>query len=164
MKTEEVCYLTLESDSKFTTDKFYVWNTTAKNILTSSCAIALNLLRLNTQSKVHPLETSNKCEINLTTHESKYGNSCSKLSFADFKIQQEDNIPKCLRKLVQTYRQSLFTGKIGKVKDTKIKLHKNKPMPTVAQAEKRIPFLLRESLRAEIKNLEGQDTIEDVTS
>ena len=37
-------------------------------------------------------------------------------------------------------------------------------MPTVAQAEKRIPFLLRESLRAEIKNLEGQDTIEDVTS
>ena len=71
MKTEEVCYLTLESDSKFTTDKFYVWNTKAKNILTSSCAIALNLLRLNTQSKVHPLETSNKCEINLTTHESK---------------------------------------------------------------------------------------------
>ena len=81
---------------------------------------------------------------------------------AGFKIRQEDNIPKRLKKLVQTYRQSLFTGK--KVKDTKIKLHINESIPPVAQVERRIPFSLRESVRAEIKNLEEQDTIEDVTS
>ena len=83
---------------------------------------------------------------------------------ADFKTQQEDNIPKRLKKLVQTYRQSLFTGKIGKLKDTKIKLHINESIPPVAQVERRIPFSLRESVRAEIKNLEEQDIIEDVTS
>ena len=83
---------------------------------------------------------------------------------ADFKIQQEDNIPRRLKKLVQTYRQRLFTGKIGKLKDTKIKLHVNESIPPVTQTETRIPFSLRESVRAEIKNLEEQDTIEDVTS
>ena len=121
--------------SKFTTDKFYVMNTNARNLLTSFCKITLNLLTFNMQSKVHPFETSSKCEINLPTHESKYGNLCSKVSLADFKTQQEDNIPKRLIKLVQTYHQSLFTRKIGKLKDTKIKLHINKSIPTVAQAK-----------------------------
>ena len=83
---------------------------------------------------------------------------------ADFKIQQEDNIPRRLKKLVQTYRQSLFTGKIGKLKDTKIKLHVNESIPPVTQTETCIPFSLRESVRAEIKNLEEQDAVEDVTS
>ena len=81
---------------------------------------------------------------------------------ADFKIQQEDNIPRRLKKLVQTYWESLFTGKIGKLKDTKIKLHVNESILPVTQTETRIPFSLRESVRAEIK--EEQDTIEDVTS
>ena len=46
----------------------------------------------------------------------------------------------------------------------KIKLHINEPVPIVAQAERRIPFSLRESICAEIKILEEQDIIEDVTS
>ena len=82
---------------------------------------------------------------------------------AEFNTQQENNIPKRFRKLVQTYRQSLFTRKIGKLKYTKIKLHINESIPPVAQAERRIPFSLRESVRAEIKILEEQDIIEDVT-
>ena len=83
---------------------------------------------------------------------------------ADFKTQQEDNIPKHLKKLIQTHRQSLFTGKIGKLKDTKIKLHINESVPPVAQAKRCIPFSLQEPVRAEIKNLEKQDIAEDVTS
>ena len=58
LKIEEICYLTLETSSKFATDKFYVVNTKIKNLLASSCAITLNLLSLNTQSKT-------QCEINL---------------------------------------------------------------------------------------------------
>ena len=50
LKIEAVCYLTLETSSKFTTDKFYVVHRKAKNLLTGSCAIALNLLSLNTET------------------------------------------------------------------------------------------------------------------
>ena len=50
LKIEGVCYLTLETSSEFTTDKFYVVNTKAKNLLTGSCGIALNLLSLNTET------------------------------------------------------------------------------------------------------------------
>ena len=138
-------------------------NTKAKNRLTGSCTITLNLPSLNTQSKTYPSGTSSKCEINLTTHECSYENSCSKLNLANFKTRRENNIPKSLRKLVQTYRQILFTRKVGKLKDTKIKLHKNKSIRPVAQAKRRIPFCLRESVRAEIKNLEEQDIMGDVT-
>ena len=45
----------------------------------------------------------------------------------------------------------------------KIKLHINESIRLVAQAERPIPFSLRESVRAEIKNLEEQEIIEDVT-
>ena len=170
-------------------------STKAKNLLTGSCAIALNLLSINTESsksyqkqkhqsktsinqniikqninQKHQSKTSeisSKRDNNLTTHDINDKNSCSNLNLADFKTQQEDNIPKRLKKLVQTYRQSLFTRKIGKLKDTKIKLRINESIPSippVAQAERCIPFSLRESVRAEIKNLEEQDIIEDVTS
>ena len=37
-------------------------------------------------------------------------------------------------------------------------------MSPVALGERRIPFSLKESVRAEIKNLEEQDIIEDVIS
>ena len=115
-------------------------NKKAKNLLTGSCAIALNLLSLNTetlksyQKRKHQTitsinqniikqninqkhqskttETSSKCDNNLTTHDIKYKNSCNNLNLADLKTQQEDNIPKRLKKLIQTYRQSFFTGKI----------------------------------------------------
>ena len=50
LKIEGICYLTLETSSKFTTDKFYVVHRKAKNLLTGSCAIALNLLSLNTET------------------------------------------------------------------------------------------------------------------
>ena len=50
MKIEGVCYLILETSSKFATDNFYVANTKAKSFLTNSCAIALNLLRLKTEA------------------------------------------------------------------------------------------------------------------
>ena len=50
LKIEGVCYLTLEISSKFTSGKFYVANTKAKILLTGSCAIALNLLSINTET------------------------------------------------------------------------------------------------------------------
>ena len=78
----------------------------------SKRSISQNINQKN-QSKTS--ETSTKCEINSATHKSKYGNLYCNLYLADFKTKQEDNIAKRLRKLVQTYRQRLFTGKIGKL-------------------------------------------------
>ena len=72
--------MTLETSLKFATNKFYVVNTKATKKLTGSCAIALDLLSLHTQSKTPPSETSSKCESNLTTHDSKYGNSWQNLT------------------------------------------------------------------------------------
>ena len=82
----------------------------------------------------------------------------------DLKTQKKDNTPQRLRTLIQTYRQSLFIGEIGKLKDTKTKLHLSELIPPVAQAERCIPFSLGESVHAEIRNLEEQVIIEDVTS
>ena len=55
LKIVEVCYLTLETSSKFATDKLYVTNAKAKYLLKGSCAITLDLLSLNTvTSKSYP--------------------------------------------------------------------------------------------------------------
>ena len=50
LKNEGVCYLILETSSNFTTKKLCVVNKKAKNLLTVSCAIALNLLSLYTET------------------------------------------------------------------------------------------------------------------
>ena len=56
--------MTLEASLKFAIDKFYVVNTKAKNLLTGSCAIILNLLSLNketlksNQNRQHQSKTS----------------------------------------------------------------------------------------------------------
>ena len=44
-KIEGVCYLELETSSNSATDKFYVVNRQAKNLLTGSCAIKYTSVR-----------------------------------------------------------------------------------------------------------------------
>ena len=73
-------------------------------------------------------------------------------------------IPKRLEKLITSYWQILFTGKIGELKDGKIKLHINGKIPPFAQAERRILFASRKNIQKEIEDLEQQDIIEDITS
>ena len=73
-------------------------------------------------------------------------------------------IPERLEKLITFYRQILFTGKIGELKDAKIKLHINDKIPPFAHAERRILFASRKNIQKEIEDLEQQDIIEDITS
>ena len=73
-------------------------------------------------------------------------------------------IPKRLEKLITFYRQILFTGKTGELKDAKIKLHINDKIPPFAQTEHRILFASRKNIQKEIEDLEQQDIIEDITS
>ena len=66
------------------------------------------------------------------------------------KQSDDSKISKRLEKLISSYRQTLFTDEIGKLRDTKIKLHINDKIPPVAQAERRIPFALRKNIQKEI--------------
>ena len=62
-------------------------------------------------------------------------------------------IPKRLEKLITFYRQILFTGKIGELKDAKIKLQINDKIPPFAHAERRILFASRKNIQKEIEDL-----------
>ena len=83
---------------------------------------------------------------------------------ANKKQFDHSKIKKSLDKLINSYGKSLFTSKIGKLKDAKIKLHINNNIPPIAQAEHRIPFALRKSVQKQIAYLEQQDIIKDITS
>ena len=87
-----------------------------------------------------------------------------KIVKANSKQSDDLKIPKRLEKLITFYGQTLFTGEIGKLKDTKIKLHINYKIPPVAQAERRIPFALRKNVQKETEHLEQQDIIEEIIS
>ena len=65
--------------------------------------------------------------------------------------------------LIDKYKESLFSGKIGKLRDYKVKLHVNENVAPVAQRERRIPFALRENVQTELGQLEQLGIIEDVT-
>ena len=62
-------------------------------------------------------------------------------------------IPERLEKLITFYRQILFTGKIGQLKDAKIELHINDKIPPFAHAERRILFASRKNIQKEIEDL-----------
>ena len=83
---------------------------------------------------------------------------------ANSKQSDDSKTPKRLEKLITSYRQTFFTGQIGKLKDTKIKLHINDKIPPVAQAERRIPLALKKKVQKEIEHLQQQDIVKDITS
>lgn len=158
LEIKGTCYLTLETASKITTDIFYVVNTKAKNLLKGNCAIELDLICLkNSEVKIQPTPAS--------FSEATRG-SFSERNVYVSKITEayDSNVPERLQHLIESYRPNLFSGKIGKLKNTKIKLHIDETVPPVAQAERRIPFSLRNKVKTEIEHLEKQDIIEDVTS
>ena len=59
------------------------------------------------------------------------------------------HIPKRIDKIINNYKDDVFSNRIGKFKDVKVKLHFDKNVIPVAQPERRIPFLLREKVRTE---------------
>ena len=59
------------------------------------------------------------------------------------------HIPKRIDEIINNYKDDVFSNRIGKFKDVKVKLHIDKNVIPVAQPERRIPFLLREKVRTE---------------
>ena len=149
------CQLTVEAGTKITTTLFYVIDSNSHNLLTGTCAIELDLICL-------PRTTSDKRDERTKLQEVSVVKE--KIVKANNKQSDDSKIPKRLENLVNSYRQKLFISRIGKLKDTKIKLHINDKVPPVAQAERRIPFALRKNVQKQIEHLEQQDIIEDITT
>ena len=59
--------------------------------------------------------------------------------------------------------QSLFDGKMGRIKGIKVKLHINNDVQPVTQRHRRIPFHIRKDVEKELKRLEDLDVIEQVS-
>ena len=57
---------------------------------------------------------------------------------------------------------SLFDGKMGKIKDMKIKLHIDKEIQPITQRHRRIPFHIRKDVEKELERLENLDVIERI--
>ena len=149
------CQLTVETGTKITIALFYIIDSNSHNLLTGAHATELDLICL-------PRTTSDKRD--QRTKLQKVFVVKEKIAKTNSKQPDDSKIPKRLEKLITSYRQTLFTGGIGKLKDTKIKLHINDKIPLVAQAERRIPFALRKKVQKEIEHLEQQDIIENITS
>ncbi|XP_065650610.1 uncharacterized protein LOC136078743 [Hydra vulgaris] len=73
------------------------------------------------------------------------------------------NVPKRLQPLINSYKNSVFSGIIGKLSNYQVKLKINESIPPVAQKERRIPFALREKVKDELTKLEAEGIIETVT-
>ena len=60
-------------------------------------------------------------------------------------------------------QKRVFQNNIEKIKNYSVKLHIDPSVPPVAQTERRIPFALRDKVNEELKPLENEGIIEDVT-
>ncbi|XP_072048273.1 uncharacterized protein [Amphiura filiformis] len=67
----------------------------------------------------------------------------------------------CIEELVQSY-DDRFTG-LGKLSDTKCKLHVNDDIQPITQPHRRIPFPVRKQVEAELERLKSLDVIEAVS-
>ena len=160
--------LLLESENKFTTTKFYVANTDHKNLLSGTTAITLGILALrppevNTCAKFEqnnqPQKTLNKTRVEQISPVNNNLNRTHDIK-DNFKTPF---LPERISKIIETYKNTFFSGKIGKLKDHQVKLHIYKNVTPVAQKERRIPFALRKKVSEEMERLQAEDIIEDVT-
>ena len=120
------------------------------------------------------IENKNKflCEqfyvINTNAKNILSGKTCLELNLISVNINSfemnSSEIPEHLQPIIQKYKTSLFSGKVGKIKGTQVKLHINESVTPVAERERRIPFALRDEVKRTIEEWEKNDIIEDVTS
>ena len=70
--------------------------------------------------------------------------------------------PERLRHIIEKHKKRVFRNNIGKIKNYSVKLHIDPSVP-VAQRERRIPFAFHDKVNEELKRLENECIIEDVT-
>ena len=81
----------------------------------------------------------------------------------DMKANENKIYPARLRHITGKYKKEDFQNKIGKINNYSVKLHIYPSVALVTQTEQRIPLALRNKVNEELKRLENQVIIEDVT-
>lgn len=139
LKIEGEVSVLMESKRNFLQSTFFVINTEHKNLLSGTSAAALGMIKVN----------------NLY--------SCDEANNNETPREESQNIPQRLKATISSFADSVFNGKIGKLKNYQVKLKINENVPPVAQRERRIPFAIREQVQAELSKLEECGIIESVT-
>ena len=125
--------LLIESKKKFVNSKFYVIRTDHKNLISGTTATSLQLITINNIEKESTPESTQK------------------------------NIPVHLKEKLYRYKDTVFNGQIGKLKDYRVKLKIDEKVPPIAQRERRLPFAVRQRVKEELEKLEKAGIIETVT-
>ena len=147
IKVKGQVILLCESKSRFLESTFHVIKTNHKNLLSGKTAAALGLLKLN---NIYACNDAHK-----KTNSTKEGTA---------EQNTDKNIPRHIEATIAEYRNSVFSGKIGKLSDYQVKLKINENIQPVAQRERRIPFAMREKVKTELLKLEKEGIIESVTN
>ena len=140
--------LLLETANKFLLTNFFLINTNHRNLLSGQSALALSILHFD----------SNINTCSLSRDKGEIDNELINLP------GDQATIPFRLRKMIDSFRTSVFSGRIGQVKDYQVELKIDKSVQPVAQRERRIPFALREKVNKKLAELEQEGIIEDVTN
>ena len=167
LKIKGEVHVLVETKTKFINTNFYVVDTKHKNILSGVTSIALNLISLHKTKNVCVLSDYNQSEAKNKPIKTVYAEAVNQKLPPESKRKEthfNNNIPKRIKPLIKEFKNSVFSGKIGKLKNHQVSFHVDQNVTPVAQRERRIPFALREKVNKEINKLEEQGIIEDVTN
>ena len=131
-----------KQNTKCLTTKFPVINTEHKNLLSDVTALTLGIINLTNHDKI---------------------NTCVATGDQTEKIIN-NKTPLRLQPLIDTFKQTIFSGRVGKLKDHQVDLKINPEVRPIAQKECKIPFALRNKVNREIQKLESEGIVEDVTN
>ena len=167
----------IETENKLLSTTFYVVNTSHKNLLSGTSAIALGIIAINVQNVETVMTSTNNKESTVNKEsifnkksifnkETKFNKSTfNKESTLNNAYEQFNNtVPERLKTMINTFSDSLFSGKIGKLTDYEVQLKIDETVRPVAQRERRIPFALRKKVNKKLAQLEAAGIIEDVTN
>ena len=138
IKIEGEVKVLVETAEKFLITKFHIVNTDHQNLLSGVSALALGLIELRNSN----VNTCNVIRENTKPH----------------------FIPNRITTLIDSFRETVFSGQVGKLKNYQVHLKIKPGVTPVAQKERRIPFALRQKVNQEIRKLEAAGIVEDVTN
>ena len=138
----------IENKTKFLESKFFVAETKNINLLAAVTSLALGLIKID--------KSEHMCFI---INNKKNGNAQKE----ETKANETRTYPERLQNIIEKHKKRVFQNNIGKIKDYSVKLHIDPSVPPVVQRERWIPFALRDKVNEELKQLEKEGIIEDVT-
>ena len=137
-----------ETKTKFLESKFFVAKTKNINLLSGVTSLALGLIKID--------KSEHMC---WTVNNKENGNAQNK----EITASETRTDPECLRNIIEKHKKRVFQNNIEKIKDYSVRLHIDPSVPSLAQREQQIPFALRDKVNEELKRLEKEGIIEDVT-